>query len=211
MKRRSVEMVDRFKTVLLFGTPGAGKGTQGKMLSNIPGFYHCASGDVFRRVDPHSKLGRVFYEYSSRGELVPDDVTVSMWDEAIHAHILLCDYRPHSDLLILDGIPRTPQQAELMDRYIEVLKVVHLTCDEPEKMFARLQARAEKEGRHDDADDAVIRRRWDVYEKETHPVLAHYASEVIGKVKAVGTPAEVLAGVLSILAPVQVEHFSVGD
>jgi len=203
-------MADRFKTVLLFGGPGVGKGTQGKMIGSIPGFYHCASGDVFRSVDPHSKLGKVFHEYSSRGELVPDDVTISMWDEAIHAHITLSDYRPHRDLLILDGIPRTPEQAKLLEKYIEVLKVVYLTCDDPEPMFARLRARATKEGRLDDADDAVVRRRWNVYEEETRPLLAHYSEDLIGKVNAVGTPAQVLGGVLSILVPVQIEHFGSG-
>ncbi len=62
----------RYKTILLFGAPGAGKGTQGKILGKVPGFYHLACGDVFRSLDMGSDLGRSFMEYSSRGELVPD-------------------------------------------------------------------------------------------------------------------------------------------
>src|SRR5205814_1635842 len=60
----------RYKSILLFGAPGSGKGTQGKILGSIPGFYHSACGDVFRSLDLQSEMGRVFWEYSSRGELV---------------------------------------------------------------------------------------------------------------------------------------------
>src|SRR5690606_8759892 len=100
-------MPDRYKTVLLFGAPGAGKGTQGKILGSIPGFFHCACGDVFRSIDVNSELGKIFYEHSSRGELVPDDVTVKMWAQNISARATLGAYKPHYDLLVLDGIPRT--------------------------------------------------------------------------------------------------------
>src|SRR5262245_55093023 len=74
-----VPMTDRYQTILLFGAPGSGKGTQGKILGQIPGFYHLSCGEVFRTLDTGSDLGKVFMEYSSRGELVPDDVTVKMW------------------------------------------------------------------------------------------------------------------------------------
>ncbi|MEX0741261.1 MAG: nucleoside monophosphate kinase, partial [Phycisphaeraceae bacterium] len=118
----------RHQTVLLLGPPGAGKGTQGRVLGSIPGFCHSACGDVFRRLNPNSELGRVFLEYSSRGKLVPDDITVKMW----HAHIrgiqFTGAYKPESDLLVLDGIPRNAEQAEMLASEIEVLKVLHLVC-----------------------------------------------------------------------------------
>ena len=62
----------RYKTILLFGAPGSGKGTQGKILGAIPGFFHTACGDIFRSLDLSSEMGRIAWEYSSRGELVPD-------------------------------------------------------------------------------------------------------------------------------------------
>ena len=114
-------MTNRYKTILLFGAPGAGKGTQGKVLGMIPGFFHFACGDVFRQIDITSKLGKIFYDFSSRGELVPDDITVKMWAESIHAHTILQDYKPRHDLLILDGIPRTVEQAKIMQKHIEVM------------------------------------------------------------------------------------------
>lgn len=199
-------MAKQFKTVLLFGGPGVGKGTQGKSLGAIPGFFHHACGDVFRKIDRESELGKVFVQHSSRGELVPDDVTVRMWHAAIKEHIEQCDYAPASDLLVLDGIPRTTAQVELTGQHIDVERVVHLTCTNPEAMFQRLHDRAMKEGRQDDADDSVIRRRWDVYQAETAPVLACYPPSTITDVDAIGTPADVLMKVLAIVAPIQAAH-----
>src|SRR3989454_6004020 len=74
-----------YRTVLLFGAPGAGKGTQGKILGTIPNFFHCACGDVFRSLKTDSAIGQVFLEYSSRGELVPDEQTIQLWREFINA------------------------------------------------------------------------------------------------------------------------------
>jgi len=200
-------MSERYKTVLLFGAPGSGKGTQGKILGNIPGFYHCACGDVFRSIDIRSDLGKIFYEHSSRGQLVPDDVTVRMWKEAIHGHTVTKQYKPSFDLLVLDGIPRTKAQAEIMDEHIEVLKLIHLVCNNEKAMFERLRRRALKENRHDDADEKVIRNRWKVYESETAPVLAHYPKETIAEIDAVASPAKVFHQVLSIAMPIQESHF----
>ena len=198
----------RFQTVLLFGAPGSGKGTQGKILGSIPGFYHLSCGEVFRTLNMKSELGKVFVEYSSRGELVPDDVTISMWSENIRAQVVLSLYKPADDLLILDGIPRSVNQANLMDRYIEVLQVIHLVCRDERAMIDRLRRRALKENRADDAREEVIRRRWEVYKKETYPVLEHYPKSIIREVDAMGSPAAVLQHILELVVPVQESHFS---
>ncbi len=197
-----------YKTILLFGAPGAGKGTQGRILGQIPGFYHFACGDVFRSIDINSELGRIFYEYSSRGELVPDDVTVRMWAEHIHARSVIAHYKPRTDLLVLDGIPRTREQAAIMDEYIDVLKVIHLHCDDEAAMFERLRRRALKENRYDDADERVIRQRWQVYENETAPVLEHYSAEMVVKVDSLGSPARILSDILNVVVPIQDAHFA---
>jgi len=197
----------RYKTILLFGAPGVGKGTQGKILGRIPGFYHLACGDVFRSLDVNSDLGRQFVAYSSRGELVPDDLTIEMWRQNIHAQTILSIYKPQVDLLILDGIPRSPAQAKAMDRHIEVLRVIHLVCPDMDRMVDRMKRRAIKENRLDDADERVIRRRFEVYERETRPVLDHYPTNIVYEVGAMGSPAEVLQHVLEVLVPVQNAHF----
>lgn len=201
----------RYKTVLLIGAPGVGKGTQGRILGSIPGFYHFACGDVFRSIDIHSELGKVFYEYSSRGELVPDDVTVKMWAESIHARTILSDYKPYADLLILDGIPRTIEQAVLMDSLIDVQKIIHLVCDDLEEMFERIRRRALKENRFDDAEEKVIRNRWEVYEHETMPVLNHYPKDRVVEIESYDSPARVLGKVLDVVAPIQDQLFTQPD
>jgi adenylate kinase len=200
--------MSHYKTVLLFGAPGSGKGTQGKILGAIPGFFHFSCGEVFRNLDISSELGRAFYEYSSRGELVPDELTVKIWLQAIHARTVLGDYKPRVDLLILDGIPRTLPQAQLMDEHLEVLKVVHLYCDDENAMFERLRKRALKENRYDDADEKVIRRRWQVYERDTYPLLANYPPGTIANVNSVGSPGQVLHDILDYVVSIQDIHFS---
>ena len=202
---------ERYKCVLLFGAPGAGKGTQGAILGRIPGFFHCSCGDVFRNIDITSPLGRSFYEYSSRGELVPDRLTVQMWAKVIEARTVIGDYKPRHDLLVLDGIPRTLEQARLMERYIDVMTIIHLTCDNEKAMFERLRRRALKSNRHDDADEKVIRHRWDVYEHETAPVLSHYPKEDQVEINSIGSPAQILHDILEGLVPVQDRIFRAGE
>lgn len=201
-------MPSRYRTILLFGAPGAGKGTQGKILGQVPGFFHLSCGDVFRTMDMNSPLGKTFREYSSKGLLVPDEPTIQMWHKNMEARQILSIYKPSADLLVLDGIPRNVHQALLLDKYIKVLKIIHLVCPDQDKMVARLQRRALKENRIDDAREDVIRKRWEVYKAETHPVLAHYPKELIAEVDAMGSPASVLQHVLEIVAPVQEHHFA---
>lgn len=200
-------MADMFHTVLIFGPPGSGKGTQGRALGAIPGFFHCACGDVFRRINPNSPTGRIFMEYSSRGELVPDDVTINMWLDHIHAQKKTNAYKPQADVLVLDGIPRNVHQAQMMDGTLHVLKLIQLVCPDEGAMVARMRRRALKENRLDDAKDEVIRNRFIVYQQESAPVLGHYAPNLVAQVNAMQSPAEVLRDVLNIVVPVQNAHF----
>jgi adenylate kinase len=197
----------RLKTVLLFGAPGAGKGTQGKILGKVPGFFHLACGDVFRSLDMSSELGRKFMSYSSRGELVPDELTIEMWRQNMHAQTVLSIYKPNVDLLVLDGIPRNVTQARALEKHLEVLAVLHLVCPDVEAMVTRMRRRALKENRIDDADERVIRKRFEVYDRETRPVLACYPNEIVHEVNAMGSPAEVLQHVLEVIVAIQNEHF----
>lgn len=198
----------RYRTILLFGPPGAGKGTQGKILGSVPGFYHLSCGDVFRNVDTNTHLGKLFVEYSSKGLLVPDEPTVQMWHQHMVARTVLGIYKPNVDLLVLDGIPRNVQQAKILEKHVKVLKIIHLICPDEERMIERLRRRAVKENRFDDAREDVIRKRWNVYKAETYPVLAHYPQDKIAEVNAMGSPGHVLTEVLKEVVPVQEHHFA---
>src|SRR5919202_1317994 len=159
----------KYKTYILFGAPGSGKGTQGKTLGTIPRFYHCPCGDVFRSIDTRTKVGRAFLEYSSKGQLVPDEITVELWKEAIDAAVDAHKFKPDIDTLVLDGIPRNVAQAEIMDELINVEKVFHLSCPDRSKLMERLKKRALKDNRLDDANEEVIKRRLSIYELESKP------------------------------------------
>jgi adenylate kinase len=193
----------RYKAILLFGAPGSGKGTQGKILGAIPGFYHSACGDVFRTLDLQSEMGRQFWEFSSRGELVPDEITVKLWRNYIMGMELVNQFHPSSEILVLDGIPRNKRQAELLDDSIDVLKVIHLICTDMKKMVERLRRRALKENRFDDANDKVIQNRLEVYERETRPVLEHYTPETIVRIDATMSQLQVLSDLVKVLVPVK--------
>jgi len=192
---------ERHRSVLLFGAPGVGKGTQGKILGSIPGFFHMSTGDAFRALDPDSELGRTFKEYSTRGELVPDEFTIRLWREFVIDQEEAGRYVRGKDVLILDGIPRSLNQAELMDAHLDVLRVIHLVAADEEAMVERLRKRALAQGRADDGDEDVIRKRWRVYREETEPVLGHYPDGTISEIDAMGTPAAVLQRILGVLVP----------
>lgn len=191
--------MNRYRTLLLFGAPGAGKGTVGRALGAIPGFVHCACGDVFRNLDLSTPLGKIFVDFSSKGLLVPDDATVQLWKQAVDGLVATRRYLPDRDLLVLDGIPRNLTQARILDEYIQVERVLHLVCADEEAMIERLRRRALKENRLDDASDEVIRRRWTVYEEESEPVLTYYGPARVERVDALGSPVQVLHDILGRL------------
>ena len=112
-------MADRYRTILLFGAPGSGKGTQGKTLGTIPGFYHSATGDIFRTLDLKSEMGRKFSEFAGRGELVPDEFTIKLWKQYIKGVELINQFHPETEILVLDGLPRNGTQAKLLADTIE--------------------------------------------------------------------------------------------
>jgi adenylate kinase len=193
----------RYRTILLFGAPGSGKGTQGKILGSVPGFYHSACGDVFRSLDLQSEMGRIFWEYSSRGELVPDEFTVKLWKNYIKGMEMINNFHPETEILILDGIPRNSRQAELMDETLDVVKVIYLVCADMKKMVERLRRRALKENRFDDANDKVIQHRLEVYDRDTRPVLDHYSTERIVTVDATMSQIKVLQAIMNVIVPIK--------
>ena len=193
----------KFRTILLFGAPGAGKGTQGKILGTIPNFFHCACGDVFRSLSATNPLAKVFIEYTGRGELVPDSRTIRLWREFIRNCERTGRIHRESDTLVLDGIPRNLHQAEMLADTLDVVGVFYLHCPDFEKLVERLQRRALKENRLDDANIEVIRHRLKVYQEETKPLLQFYGKKLLHRIDSTQPPVKVLRQILGIIEKVE--------
>ena len=194
-------MPTSYPSILFIGPPGVGKGTQGKILGSIPGFFHLATGDMFRGLDKESEIGMEFTRYASQGLLVPDFLTVRLWQQHVERLIANELFCPAIDVLLLDGIPRSKPQAEMMNDHIDPFIIVHLVCEDINQMVARMQNRATEQGRPDDADESVIRRRFEVYAEQTAPVLACYDKSIILNIDALGTQIEVLQRILTAIVP----------
>ena len=199
--------MNKFQTYLIFGAPGSGKGTLGRALGTVPGYYHMACGDVFRSLDLRTPLGKEFLEYSSRGELVPDDVTMKLWKARIEQKVEVHAFHPDHDFLVLDGIPRNIHQAKAIDDFIRVRKIFHLSCPDRSKLVERLKRRALRDNRFDDANEKVIRHRLETYEQESRPLLEYYGKDLIVGVDATLSPIDALGSAVSVLVQDRRNHF----
>jgi adenylate kinase len=161
--------------IVLFGPPGAGKGTQSERLIEKYNLVHLSTGDVFRaNIKGETELGKLAKSYMDAGQLVPDAVTIDM---------LRSEVAKHADPkgFIFDGFPRTNAQAKALDEFLSSLNtqislMLALEVEEQE-LKTRLLKRAEVSGRADDADPAVIEKRISVYNQETAPVKAFYQAQ----------------------------------
>lgn len=163
------------RNIVLFGPPGAGKGTQSALLVDHFGFVHLSTGDIFRaNIKGGTELGKLAKSYLDSGQLVPDDVTIQILEDTANGF-------PEAKGFIFDGFPRTKAQAEALDRFLEakgqsITAMLALEVEE-EELRQRLAKRAETSGRADDADPVVIQKRIDVYNAETAPVADHYKGQ----------------------------------
>jgi adenylate kinase len=183
--------------LVLFGPPGAGKGTQAVRIAEHYGIPHISTGDIFRaNVKGDTELGREAKSYMDRGELVPDEVVNNMVADRL-------GQADCGDGFLLDGYPRTVAQAETLDAFLEsdgtpLDAVVSLEVPEDE-LFERLLKRAEEEGREDDTPE-VVRNRLKVYTAETAPLESWYRERgVLRPVDGVGAVDEVTARVREAL------------
>jgi adenylate kinase len=184
------------RSILIFGPPGSGKGTLGKFLSSAGNHFHLSSGDIFRSLSPESPAGQLYHNYAGKGLLLPDEITIQIWHHFVHGLIATNRYFPASQLLLLDGIPRTIRQADLLQKYVSIEKIIVLNVEHIEELIKRIQRRALLEKRTDDLDAQVLRTRMEVYLKDTTKVLEHYPDRLISHFNASQKPLEVLRDVL---------------
>ncbi len=195
----------KYRTMLLFGMPGSGKGTQGLVLGQLPFLVHISCGDVFRKIPKYGELGREIVQYTSQGLLVPDDLTVRIWERHIQILEMQELLLPDQHTLVLDGLPRNHAQAVRLDEVLDVVQVFHLKITDNDQAADRLRARALRENRLDDMNDEVILRRLKNYYEETYETLRFYDQSLIYDVDASQSPLEVLRTIINRMSDLR--HF----
>jgi len=200
MEEMLPEYNKKFKSILIFGPPGSGKGTMGRFLSAAGNHVHLSSGDIFRGLSPESPAGQLFHSFASKGHLVPDKVTLQIWHNYVLGLIATNRYFPSQQLLLLDGLPRTLEQAKMLDQYIDVAHIIVLKIDNKKALVERMKRRALIEGRKDDMDENVLMTRFKVYEETTQGLLKHYPENKLTYVNADQKPLEVLKDILNSTA-----------
>lgn len=186
----------KYRTILLFGMPGSGKGTQGTVLGQLPDLVHISCGDIFRKLPKYGTLGKEIVGFTSQGRLVPDDLTVRTWERHIHILEMQEYLLPQIHTLVLDGLPRNYTQAERLDHMLDVVQIFHLKITDNEKAMERLKSRALRENRLDDTNDEVIRSRLQTYYDETYQTLSFYDKSLIFDIDAGQPPVDVLRDVI---------------
>jgi len=188
------------KNIVLFGKPGAGKGTQASVLKEKFELVHISTGDVFRyNISNRTELGTLAKSYMDKGELVPDSVTINMLSDEVDRSIA------QAKGYIFDGFPRTTAQAEALDAFLsekgmQVDATIALEADEDE-LTARLLERGKTSGRTDDTDDTKIRTRFAEYNAKTAPLIDFYQKQnKLYSVNGIGEIDQITERIASIIA-----------
>ncbi len=167
--------------IVLFGKPGAGKGTQADFLKEKYNLVHLSTGDIFRfNIKNNTELGQLAKTFMDKGDLVPDEVTIKMLESEV-------DKNPQATGFLFDGFPRTIAQAKALDAFLST-KNQHITATialeaDDEILVKRLLERGKTSGRPDDQDEEKIRNRYEEYNQKTAPLIDYYKAQ--NKFKAV--------------------------
>lgn len=176
--------------IVLFGKPGAGKGTQAEFLKGKYNLTHLSTGDIFRyNIKNETALGQLAKKYMDKGDLVPDEVTIKMLEDTVNRNL-------HTAGFLFDGFPRTIAQAIQLDTFLatkdwKIIATIALEADD-EILINRVLERGKTSGRSDDQDQEKIKRRYQEYNEKTAPLMDYYKTQnKFYPVNGIGTIAEI--------------------
>ena len=184
--------------IVLFGKPGAGKGTQAEFLKTKYNLTHISTGDVFRyNLKNNTPLGQEAKSYIDKGELVPDALTIKMLQDEVEKN-------PDTKGFLFDGFPRTVAQADALDEFLKskgwgVTATIALEADD-EVLVKRLLERGKTSGRADDQDEDLIRNRYQEYNEKTAPLIEYYkGQDKFHSVNGIGEISEITGRLSSVI------------
>jgi adenylate kinase len=184
--------------LVLFGKPGAGKGTQAAFLKTTFNLVHISTGDLFRyNIKNETKLGKLAQSYMDNGDLVPDQVTIDMLEAEV-------DQNPEAEGFIFDGFPRTEAQAAALDTFLktknmQINATIALEADD-DILVQRLLERGQTSGRTDDQDESKIRNRFEEYNQKTAPLRTYYNGQnKFHSVNGIGAIEEITARLTALI------------
>ncbi len=167
----------KYKSIIIFGAPCTGKGTQARLLAKTGKYFHFSAGDIFRSLGSKTEIGKKISKLINKGEFVPDSLAAKLIKKSIKNLIYKKKYIPEKQILILDGFPRNIKQIKFLKRVFNIIKIVHIRSNN-KLLIIRMKKRIIKEKREDDRED-VINNRLDIYKKETLPVLNKFDKKLI--------------------------------
>lgn len=187
--------------LVLYGKPGAGKGTQAAFLKEKYNLLHISTGDLFRfNIQHGTDLGKLAQSFMDQGDLVPDSVTINMLEAEVDKH-------PEAKGFIFDGFPRTTDQAKALDEFLgkkqmPITATIALEADD-DRLVERLLQRGQTSGRTDDQDEEKIRNRFQEYNLKTAPLRSYYeAQKKFHSIDGIGTIEEITDRLTAVI-----DHF----
>ncbi len=147
----------KFSAILLFGPPGSGKGTLGQFLKSAGNQYHLTAGEIFQRLPDYTPAGQLFADHAKKGNLLPDEAAIEIWKSYVEGLIATHAFSPENQDLLLEGIPRTLKQAELLAKHVDVRHVIVLRMANEQELIHRLKKKERAKGHVEELDDQYLK------------------------------------------------------